>query len=387
MNRDRFKQLARKYFNDELTEEELKEFLSALDNQEHAFYESVDDEIDLDHTPSFDPEAAFAKLSQDERYAERPRIRRLERHVWTAVACSVLIMIGSLVYLNYSKSGQVNPTRTTAVTKKTVKEDQPDIHGAIRLADGTQLALADISEKEHDYKGVKLSRISENLYKVAIHPGGHASKLPYHEFSTGKGISYALLLPDGSKVDLNSGTTLKLNPGFGVSNRDCELSGEAYFDVTHNESLAFRVKTRDYDVKVLGTQFNVKSYPHNSYSQTALVKGNVHVAKDHKEVNLLPGDQVRAQAGVLQNKSKANLRDILAWKEGYFRFTDARIEDIMRDIMNWYAIDEIDYQYTSNESFTGSIVRTRSLKDVLESIEKISNLRFEIREGRVIVRK
>nr|WP_305121188.1 FecR family protein [Pedobacter xinjiangensis] len=225
------------------------------------------------------------------------------------------------------------------------------------------------------------------MYKITLDPKSQDFKLPYHEFTTGKGISYSLLLPDGSKVDLNSGTILRLDPSFNVSNRDCELTGEAYFDVKRNESMAFRVKTRDYDVKVLGTQFNIKSYPHNNYSQTALVKGNVHVTREQRQINLLPGDQVRAEAGVLQNKSKANFREVLAWKEGYFRFTDANIKDIMGDIVTWYAISDIEYQYNSNESFTGSIVRTRSLEEVLASIEKISNLRFEIKEGRVIVRK
>ena len=385
MNKDRFKQLAKKYFDDSLSEEELKEFLTLLEGQEEAFYEAVDKEITLDQTTGFDKEAAFEKLTQDERFAGT-KVRRLIPYALTAVACSILIVLGFFLY--YNQEGLQRPDqRKTVVQQRKGTSIEEEQHAVIRLANGTQLALADIGDKELSYDGVKLSKVSDNLYKVGIDQKTGALKHPYHEFTTGKGVSYSLLLPDGSKVDLNSGTILRLDPSFNVSNRDCELTGEAYFDVKRDESMAFRVKTRDYDVKVLGTQFNVKSYPHNNYSQTALVKGNVHVARGQKEVNLLPGDQVRAEAGILQNKSKANLRNVLAWKEGYFRFTDASIEDIMGDIMTWYAVSDIEYQHTSNESFTGSIVRTRSLREVLASIEKISNLRFEIKEGRVIVRK
>ncbi|WP_256012737.1 FecR family protein [Desertivirga xinjiangensis] len=385
MDKDRFKQLAKRYFEDNLSEEELKEFLNLLESQEDAFYEAVDEKITLGHVTDFEKETAFEKLAQDERFAGT-KVRRLIPYAFTAVACSILITLGFVLYFNQEVLQGPNQKKTTARQRKTVSK-QEEQYAVIRLANGTQLALADISETGLNYDGVRLSKISGNLYKITLDPKSQDFKLPYHEFTTGKGISYSLLLPDGSKVDLNSGTILRLDPSFNVSNRDCELTGEAYFDVKRNESMAFRVKTRDYDVKVLGTQFNIKSYPHNNYSQTALVKGNVHVTREQRQINLLPGDQVRAEAGVLQNKSKANFREVLAWKEGYFRFTDANIKDIMGDIVTWYAISDIEYQYNSNESFTGSIVRTRSLEEVLASIEKISNLRFEIKEGRVIVRK
>lgn len=386
MDKTRFKQLAKRYFNDELSAEELKEFLSVLEEQQEDFYEAVDDEIDLEHRTDFDKEAAFARLSSDERFSQPGRIRRLRPYVWTAVACSVLIMLGSLFYFNQHTIAPQHPGKTASVAGKK-QQDADKRHEDIRLADGTQLALAQIGEKEISYDGVMLSRVAHNLYKINIDPRNVPATKGYHEFTTAKGISYSLLLPDGSKVDLNSGSTLRLDPGFNALNRDCELIGEAYFDVKRNEAVAFRVKTRDYDVKVLGTQFNVKSYPQNNYSQTSLVRGNVHVVRELKEVDLLPGDQVRAEKGVLQNKSKANLRNVLAWKEGYFRFTDASIKEIMNDIVNWYDIDDVDYEHASTETFTGSIVRTRSLNDVLQSIEKISNLRFQIKERRVIVRK
>jgi hypothetical protein len=340
VDKNEFKQLAKKYINEELTEDELKKFLSMLEDREDEFYQAVDDEIRLEHTADFNMEAAFDRILQDERFSKVKPVRRLSIYAWTAVACTILIMLGSLFYFNQQDLQQPDHIKTVAVPEKSRQENKLS---AIRLADGTQLALKDIGRAEHNYDGVKLSRVSESVIMVSLDPKRHASKTPYHEFTTERGTSYTLLLPDGSKVDLNSGSTFRLDPGFNILNRNCELSGEAYFDVKRNEAMAFQVKTRDYDVKVLGTQFNIKTYSTTTYSQTALVKGSVHIVKGGKEIDLLPGDQLSAEAGVLLSKSRANLRDVLAWKEGYFRFTDATIEEIMQDIATWYDIDDMNH--------------------------------------------
>src|SRR5690606_29155012 len=179
-------------------------------------------------------------------------------------------------------------------------------------------------------------------------------------------------LPDGTKVFLNSGSIFKISSDFNEQNRKSELSGEAFFEVAHNPQKPFLVKTKDYQVKVLGTQFNVKSYPTSKESRTSLLKGSVQVNSAESNMMLKPGQQAIGQSGNELKMAKANFREVLAWREGYFRFQNASVRDIMNDILNWYDIKDVIYEFNSDEHFTGSIKRSRGLKDVLQSMEKIS---------------
>src|SRR5690606_21756729 len=107
----------------------------------------------------------------------------------------------------------------------------------------------------------------------------------------------------------------------------------------------------------------------------------------NKQIDLRPGEQAVSVDGKEITKAKVNVQQIMAWKEGYFRFSNASIQEILEDIQRWYAIKGVDYEIRSDERFTGAIKRTRSLAEVLDNIEEISNIKFKIVEGRVAVMK
>ncbi|HTN07729.1 FecR family protein [Agriterribacter sp.] len=94
-------------------------------------------------------------------------------------------------------------------------------------------------------------------------------------------------LPDSSKVTLNAMSTLKTGEGFGITNRTVYLTGEALFDVAHNKKIPFTVNMPSFDVKVLGTLFNIKAYPEDKTQETSLIRGSVEVIiKNRKNSNL-----------------------------------------------------------------------------------------------------
>ena len=106
-----------------------------------------------------------------------------------------------------------------------------------------------------------------------------ASNITPHEvfFKTANGEKTTIILSDSTKVSLNVASELRVDKGFGKENRNVYLIGEALFDVTHNESLPFIVHTDKYNVKDLGTVFNVKVYPGDKQSETSLIKGRVEI--------------------------------------------------------------------------------------------------------------
>ncbi len=317
-----------------------------------------------------------------------PKTKRLH-YKWISIAATLLIASGIVYYLYTQKDKSLNNKDVPVLANVKSKASPQPLHenAAILLADGTEVALEDVSEKGMEHDGVELSKTADDMIKVSFSRSlAHANK-SFHEFRTAKGTSYNLQLPDGTKVFLNSGSVFKISAEFNEENRNSELSGEAFFEVAHNPEKPFLVKTKDYQVKVLGTQFNVKSYPTAKQSKTSLLKGSVQVNSSNAVLMLKPGEQANGRAGNGIEKVKANFREVLAWRDGYFRFQNASVREIMNDIMNWYNIQDVVYEFNSEEHFTGSIVRSRSLQDVLHGMEKISNLKFEVREGRVFVRK
>jgi len=385
VHKERFKYLNQKFLNNNISESELTEYINLLEQHEDLFYESLDQLPDIDQETVFNNEQVFQKIIQHEEFQDHAKTKRLVPYKWIAVACSIALVLGFIFYPK-DKAKDELVLEAPVVQQEITKPSINSTNTAIQLADGTRLDINDIDKQEVSYHGVVLSKINKDLIRVRMDEQHIADPIAFHEFNTPKGTSYSLELPDGSTVQLNSGSSLKLKSDFNKQSREVNLSGEAYFDVAHNKNKPFKVQTKDYQIQVLGTQFNVKSYPQLAQTKTSLVKGSVEVNTAAKALKLIPGEQAKAGKSIQLSKGKANFREDLAWRDGYFRFNNASIKDIMSDISTWYNISDIRYELNTDERFTGSIVRSRSLKEVLTAMEKIANLKFDMKEGRVIVR-
>ena len=100
-------------------------------------------------------------------------------------------------------------------------------------------------------------------------------KITYHTLTVPKGCEFSLTLSDGSHVWLNAGSKLKYPEVFAGDHREVYLEGEAYFEVTRNEQASFSVHTRDMNLQVLGTSFNIKAYPDETETVTTLLSGSI----------------------------------------------------------------------------------------------------------------
>ena len=188
---------------------------------------------------------------------------------------------------------------------------------------------------------------------------------------------------------MNSGSSLTYPRAFAGKERKVKLSGEGYFDVAHNTEKPFYVETANGPlIRVLGTAFNVSAYGEDRATTTTLVRGMVRLESKYQKIVLKPSEQVIANGNDAEmHKKRVQVDDFTSWKDGYFNFNEQSIQDILSKVRRWYNIEDIDYTYLPDETFTGTFKRTKSLKSLLEKLEKISNVKFQIKERRVVVTK
>ena len=182
-----------------------------------------------------------------------------------------------------------------------------------------------------------------------------------------------LVLGDGTKVWLNSKSTFTYPTSFGKNIREVELDGEGYFEVTKNEKAPFIVKTRKYDIKVLGTTFNVSAYQNKlSAFETSLLEGAIDVSTgDQTEwISLTPNEKVTEIDGILQ-KDTINNPEHLRWREGLICLDDEPFENLMRKFAVYYGIDiVINNPSVLKYKCTGKFRQTDGIEYALRVLQK-----------------
>lgn len=182
-----------------------------------------------------------------------------------------------------------------------------------------------------------------------------------------------LVLGDGTKVWLNSKSTFTYPTSFGKNIREVELDGEGYFEVTKNEKAPFIVKTRKYDIKVLGTTFNVSAYQNKlSAFETSLQEGAIDVSTgDQTEwISLTPNEKVTEIDGILQ-KDTINNPEHLRWREGLICLDDEPFENLMRKFAVYYGIDiVINNPNVLKYKCTGKFRQTDGIEYALRVLQK-----------------
>lgn len=149
-----------------------------------------------------------------------------------------------------------------------------------------------------------------------------------------------LLLADGTKVWLNSRSKLKFPDRFQKDARNVELDGEGYFEVTHKEEAPFTVHTSRYDVKVLGTEFNVKAYNSKNQFEASLLKGSIEVSNMNKSqvVRLRPDERVISDGSQLI-RSVILDKNYFRWKEGLLCLDDESIGSLIEKLELYYDVN------------------------------------------------
>jgi ferric-dicitrate binding protein FerR (iron transport regulator) len=256
----------------------------------------------------------------------------------------------------------------------------------LTLADGRKIELSGLDRGEiAKLNGIEIQKSEDGLITYSVVATDTKATSLYNELSTAKGEQFQIVLADGTRVWLNSGTKLRFPQHFdGQGNRQVYLEGEAYFEVAHNAQKPFIVKSDDQQVEVLGTHFNINNYPEDSGMKTTLLEGSVRI---NKQTLLKPNQQaVSSTSGVRVYDVVA--QDYIDWKSGIFTFKNENIVAVMRKLARWY---DVDVAFQSDEifdrTFTGNISRREYVSKVLYILEQSSDLKFTLQGRKITVVK
>jgi transmembrane sensor len=216
-----------------------------------------------------------------------------------------------------------------------------------------------------------------------------AVQLVYEEHAVPPGVKSNLTLQDGSKVILNSGSTLRYVKNFETDKRELFLTGEAYFEVAKDSQRPFTVHTGAVSTTALGTSFNITAYDNESLG-VALLSGRVSVALDFEEsseVDLYPGEAllVKAQNGS-HKKHRIQEDKVLAWTRKTILFEQTPMEEAIRVLENWYGVKiEIRNRPDRGLLLSGKFV-DQTLEGVLEGLSYSARFDFQVIKDRVTIK-
>ncbi len=282
------------------------------------------------------------------------RIHFLKRR-WVAAAVFVLVCsVTALVYFNREKQ-----TATIASVAHDVAA--PKISKAtLTLGNGKQIVLDATNNGSLDALG---ATGATKTSATGIAYDSKTSVVEYHTLTNPRGSKpIELDLPDGSKAWLNTASSITFPTAFKGNLREVTMSGEVYFEIKHNASKPFRVKTGDQTIEDLGTSFNVNAYTDESGIKTTLVEGVVKIAN----ATLKPGEQYYKG-----KVSQADVDQAMAWKNGLFSFGNTvDLQTALRQLGRWYDVDVVYEGKVPNREFGGKIQRNLSLANVLEILSE-----------------
>lgn len=196
-----------------------------------------------------------------------------------------------------------------------------------------------------------------------------------------------LILPDSTKVWLNSGSKLSYSSDF-ERQRDVYISGECYFEVTKNKHKPFVVHATDLNVKVFGTQFNVKENSRKASSEVVLVEGKVEVLDvNSKSLAFLePGEHLSLNDRHFQVKKETDPQTLIAWTKGVLAFTDKPFGEVATYLENWYGVQiHLDKSLETNR-YTFK-VKTESLREMLYLISQFTPIDYQIDGEQVYIKR
>ena len=216
----------------------------------------------------------------------------------------------------------------------------------------------------------------------------HPFEVTYTENIAPKGQKSQVVLPDGTHVFLNSGSMLRYDNKFGKSSRNLSLSGEAYFEVKHNEDLPFIINAENIEVKVLGTKFNVMAYRDDNLIETTVTEGKVLVLQTdgNAHLNLLANQKAtyHKNSGLLLLKD-VNPESSVCWKDNMLTFDNENFASVIKKLERWYNVSiNVSGQDSLVDRFTLTI-RNESLKEVLDLISLTTPIDYTIKDSKVSI--
>lgn len=409
---DRLKYLLKLYTNQEISDFEQAELLTLIGAAENDEYIKAillnmleeEKQKTLLNKEKWDPvlKQILSKTGRENKRSERSKVYQFSQRKifsnWkriTSVAAMIVFLIGISVFYLVSKKnedvGKKNISQSTFANKDIPAPNSSN--AVLTLSSGLRIVLDSVGNGMVAQQGsVNVVKLADGqiTYNQDTSVNSKEGETSFNTLSNPRGSKIVnLILEDGSKVWLNAESSLRFPTSFKGATRNVEITGEAYFEVTHNENQPFHVSVNNVDVKVLGTHFNINSYDGNI--ATTLLEGRVKITKGSVSKIIKAGEQARIEsyANALIPSiivKDVDLEEVMAWKKERFAFNNTDLETIMQEMARWYNVDVI-YENRISDRYTVNVSRNVPVSQLFNFIEMSGGVHFEIRNKKIIVKK
>ena len=365
---------------DKSEEQELRAWMDEAEENKLFFMDGVKMVLEYQVVTRSDKNASDSLKHVREKIKARGR-----RQLWiqiTAVASVVILFALSFAFFYMPELERESPV--------SAKVHAGGMKATLIVANGIQVDLMqdNLQDVVRQYGATVLEDKKNELRYDNVEVNEEIEEKPvYHTISTPVGGEYHFTLADGTMVWLNSSSRLTFPTRFTGDAREVLVEGEVYFGVQHDESKPFIVRVNDVSVRVLGTEFCISAYPENEGVMTTLVRGAMQVTSGNNQVVLKPGYQavVDQYSGAISQRA-VELSLYTSWVRGIFEYENMELNDIMVQLARWY---DVQFTFSASECkerrFTGVIRKYEDLNDVLDMIEKTTNVKFIINGKNVTI--
>ncbi|WP_313672900.1 FecR family protein [Sphingobacterium multivorum] len=372
------KLLFERYLNNRASREETAELFQYFQdtNNKQALEQMIENQLE-----SQDKEELIDKMILDRVFSKIDldvEPQKIKSPTWYKItgAAAAIILVISISYLFLNSSTYTDHTAT-------IIEPGRD-KATLVLSSGKTIVLEDVANgKLTEELGTTIEKTENGGINYTVE-GNTDVRVATNLLNVPKGGQFQITLSDGTKVWLNSNSSLKYPSAFSASERRVELTGEAYFEVSKNKQKPFIVETSLQKVEVLGTKFNINAYDDESSTQTSLAEGSVRVSCKNNTTLLKPGQQSTLTDQNIAVRS-VNLDQVLDWKNGDFNFSNNNLKEIMRKISRWYNIEVIFEGPISQETYFAQISRKKRLNDVLRALQLSGSIKYSIRNNKLYI--
>jgi hypothetical protein len=315
---------------------------------------------------------------------QKSKLKRIIIRLSVAASLLIIFVLGGIWY------AQMNQTSEISDFAKSTSISIPETETLLILQDGQKVTI-DKKESEISYTP-NGQQITIGKGQQIIHNNGSV-KQNFNTVIVPYGRRSFITLSEGTKVWLNSGSKFIYPAVFAANIREVYIEGEAVFDVSHFDENPFYVRTRDFDIKVLGTVFNVSAYADEKTSSTVLAKGKIELCVNDKSMKnnnrqiIKPGTMAEFDP---DSKSftcqTVNPDEYLSWHDGYLIFKHENLVNILKKITRYYNVEiDVETPLLREETFSGYLDLKNTPEQVLDVISQTTPFVYKYEVNKIVL--
>jgi hypothetical protein len=315
------------------------------------------------------------------------KTKRLKKII--SIAAVFIILLGSTIFLSqHFFFSNKEDSNVNQISKRNFGDVIPpnSSNAVLILNNGKTIQLDNTINRVLAKQG--LVNIAMDSSGEIIYTGMPTEKMEYNTINLPKGSKpLKLILSDKTCVWINTASTITYPTVFTGKERRVNVSGEVYFEVAKNALMPFFVTHDSLEIKVLGTHFNVNTYADEKKAKITLIEGAISLSKNSKTLRLKPGDQAQVEKNEVKLASeKANIDEVMAWKNELFYYEGVDLRSIMRQVEKYYNV-EVEFHDNLEYNFFAKISRQVNLSEFLKKLELTNLVHFKIEKNKIIVTK